>query len=351
VVTVEQFEAVKRGCEWVIQAIIRRAYPLESTSFDGQAEHWQSVRDELVDLRLDGFFKNQTRLEFLRSFLNVVTKLLKEGLQTLGNFDCEGHYPIKPDSWAALRQESPQLGLTAHKSSWSDDAILVAGPLAEFISAFESARKSLIDALPKATAPQTPVERLFVVEVPTYGIYVPRTARSVDESLKRWAYDRQIPVELTLPTTPRVLFCVGAQQQLEEQLRRESIGLREASQLAREFQRCVLIHEHFHAALETGFDQDQTTESMPIQSITAASNLNEALAAWMELHSARTNSKLANLIWNYIRAGEYPTWPYRGAEHVENLFQQNGLTAVHDLIVRLRKDPISTQTLFDSTIS
>ena len=78
----------------------------------------------------------------------------------------------------------------------------------------------------------------------------------------------------------------------------------------------------------------------------SATGLNESLAAWMELHFAREDRDLLALIWSFIKAGEFPDWPYRGAETVEKLYASGGIESIIHLTESLRADPESAQAAF-----
>lgn len=67
----------------------------------------------------------------------------------------------------------------------------------------------------------------------------------------------------------------------------------------------------------------------------------------MELHFARDYPNVKELVLSYIQAGLYPDWPYRGAEQIEKLYQQEGLEAIRKLISILREAPEVAQTQFD----
>jgi hypothetical protein len=113
----------------------------------------------------------------------------------------------------------------------------------------------------------------------------------------------------------------------------------------------VLVHEHFHALAETGADSDGLPSKGPLQSRawSAASPVNEALAAWMECHALRKLGPLLSTpeqgaraeaaVWAYVRSGTYPAWPYRGAEQVESLYRQEGIAGVRRLVYQLRDAP------------
>jgi len=75
--------------------------------------------------------------------------------------------------------------------------------------------------------------------------------------------------------------------------------------------------------------------------------LNESLAAWMEWHFFRNNDTMVSNITDYIHSGQYPDWPYRGADKIEEIYKSQGLPGVREWIWRLREDPQHAQESFD----
>lgn len=314
---------------------------------------WRELCNELVSLKIPNINSHLDFVDFLDNFLKTISMLLEEGLRSLGDFDYEGGYSIKVDSWELLQKEISdlQLNVKLPESCLSrKQSVLLRGQFSEFVRVFKITTTKLIEALSKITHLNTPIQQLFAVEVPTYGIYAPANCPDSDDRLKHWAFERGIATELTLSNTPRVLFSLDAQERFEEKLQRE-VERQKSSRLAREFQRSVLVHEHFHAILETGLDEKRSSapsSKFKKEAWQTAFCLNESLAVWMELHAARQNQELMALIWDYIRADSYPNWPYRGAEKVEEIYQQEGIEGLRELIANIRKDPESAQAYFDS---
>jgi hypothetical protein len=148
-----------------------------------------------------------------------------------------------------------------------------------------------------------------------------------------------------------VLLSLDAQSKFVEQLEQEVGEELDQLELAALFQRCVIIHEPFHALLEIGLDSHRTTAvgAQFGEAWRVALGLNESLAAWMEFHFAREKPDLMDVVQAYIHAGQYPNWPYRGAEYIESLYQERGIEAIRELIANLRQDPKSTQAQFDAS--
>jgi hypothetical protein len=320
---------------------------------DVVSPRWRGMRDELANLQFHNFNANTDYLWFISACLNTISSMLQEGLTNLGDFQAECGYPIKKSSWDVVQEEFPELSLnlTTKKYSSRDEEVTSEGPYSIFVRLYSEAKNRLINIISQRAKFKTQLERFFAVQVPTYGIYVPANSFSSDDRLKRWAFDRGVPTELTFPQSARVLFCLMAQERFEKETEKVLADRRIAHQMVRSFQRSVLIHEHFHAILETGLDEKRSSANGAKfdEAWRVASPLNESLAVWMELHNARQNPDLMELVWSYIRAGTYPQWPYRGAEKIETLYQKQGIGIVLDLIRSLRRDPESAQAEFDAS--
>jgi hypothetical protein len=52
-------------------------------------------------------------------------------------------------------------------------------------------------------------------------------------------------------------------------------------------------------------------------------------------------------LWDFIRSGDLPAWPYRGAELVEAIFAATGLDGVRSLLFTLRRDPKAAMLMFE----
>ena len=313
---------------------------------------WRGMRDELANLNFHNFNVGTDYLGFISACLNTILRMLQEGLTNLGDFQAECTFPIKKSFWDVIRKEFPELSLNLTiKQLRDEEEVISEGPYSAFVRLYAEAKDRLIDILSQRAKFKTPLERFFAVQAPTYGIYVPANSSSTDDRLKRWAFDRGVPTELTFPQSSRVLFCLMAQERFEKETEKVLADRRIAHQVARDFRRSVLIHEHFHAILETGLDEKRSSAKGVKfdEAWRAASPLNESLAVWMELHNARQNHDLMELVWSYIRAGTYPQWPYRGAEKIEMFYKERGIDAIRDLIRSLRSDPEAAQAEFDAS--
>jgi hypothetical protein len=197
-----------------------------------------------------------------------------------------------------------------------------------------------IDRLPPRRTARTRLAE-EALEVAAHGIFVPAANAAADVALAAWASRRGIPPQAILPDTPRVLFRTTSPSD-----RADDSGCR------RLLERCTLVHEHFHAVVETGLDARFRPARGPRddpEGWEQATALNESLATWMEVQFLRRHAAslgepeeveaAQSAVWAYVRDGDYPNWPYRGAEAVEGLYSKGGIEAVRELVLRLRNDP------------
>ena len=95
-----------------------------------------------------------------------------------------------------------------------------------------------------------------------------------------------------------------------------------------------------HATLATGLDRDGLAAATAGTDLWAAGkNLNEALAAWAQRHFFRDDPSMSVECSRYIAAGDYPAWPYRGADALEAAFAADGLAAIRQAVHMLRASP------------
>jgi hypothetical protein len=208
---------------------------------------------------------------------------------------------------------------------------------------FTQVRSELLALLTAAPAEGIGIEQWFVEQRSTHGVFAP--AGSADTDLERWAVQRGLAPAMALAGVPKVLYCLSTRER-ENELRRDS----DKAGLERGFQKCVLIHEHFHALLETGLDEHGARATGPgfRTEWAKATPLNESLAVWMELHYVRGDAAQTSIVEAYMANGPYPDWPYAGAARVEQVFQRDDVDGVRALIRSLRTDPAAAQRHFDS---
>lgn len=149
------------------------------------------------------------------------------------------------------------------------------------------------------------------------------------------------------------MVCLGAIDRLRDEMQQGSLDETKALELSRRFALAVLVHEHFHSALASGIDRNGHTPLGPQRQDEweTATKLNESLAAWVERHFFRQDPEMLEHIDAYIRSGEYPSWPYRGAETIESVYRQGGLPTVRGWIQFVRDDPVNAQREFDQRVS
>ena len=216
------------------------------------------------------------------------------------------------------------------------------GEFADTAARFAALRQELSKGL-RANAGTAVV---FLDQKKTYGVYMPTD--SGDLELQRWTVQNGLPPALALPGIAKVLFCLAAQEQSLVALRKHK-SHKAAGHSARAFQRCVLVHEHFHAIVENGLDErgELARGSQFTDAWATAMPLNESLAVWMEFHSIRDNPELSEIVRAYMNQGKYPEWPYAGGERVEQLYKEGGLEAVRRLVSALRNDPETARRSFE----
>ena len=151
-----------------------------------------------------------------------------------------------------------------------------------------------------------------------------------------WPTRCRYPTRVTFPGSHRVLLCADALDDLATLVSADGRGLN----AARLFVRSVVVHEHFHAFIQTAPDTNGAPPPGPsfAKLWKDASTVNEALAVWMQLHMARDKPELLRLVQDYIAFGDFPEWPYAGAAYVEHIFRSDGLKGVRELVGLLRLD-------------
>lgn len=313
------------------------------------------------NLKMPNLTPDSTLIKFVEEFLGTVTSLMEKGLQNLQDFEYKSGFTLSVETWHKVlkvvpQNEIPKLRLDlVPEEHHSKKEFYLKGRFSDLIHVFKIVSKRLVDLLSKSSQSTSPVKRFFVNQVPTYGIYSPANSQETDKKLHEWSIKQGVCSQLTLPSNAKVLLCLGMQPGLEEQVSNDTSFQGDVAQIASLFQLCVLIHEHFHAILETGLDTTGHTSvsTSDPDDWKKALPLNESLAVWMELHFARlyASTYLQGLIKDYIQAGNYPDWPYRGAEYLEKIFQDQGLSAIQSWIDMIRKNPYLAQDKFDNLIT
>jgi hypothetical protein len=311
---------------------------------------WMGIGEALVQMGFAPPGSLTSARDVIATFLRVLQRLLDAGIAK-GDFDYIMSYPTPREPWERLSAELGDHRLQAHLPSRRGDErdVQLSGRLFSFIECFRTTTQRLLPLLANPVQRRSGQHRMFVEISPTFGIFAPARSEATDLALHRWATDMGVAQAITLPGADRVLFCLAARERFEQGLRNSLPDAAQVQRVAAFFQRAVLVHEHFHAILEVGIDAKNGAAigAQNANDWRDACNLNEALAAWMELHLARGDAALEKLVWDYIRAGHYPEWPYAGAEAIERQYMAEGVGAVRGWIDRLRQRPQLTQGEFD----
>ena len=297
-----------------------------------------------------GFF------DFLDSYFSMMDTVFRDGLRQHPKFLWKQDYAISDIAWSSIKEHFPEIDLflESRDERWGNK---VGGPFESFVDLFNNSSRRLLSALkcePSRNKLPANLKRQAkeILESNVLGAFVSSAAFDANAELLLWAIKQGTMQHATLPETNRVLYCT---KPFDSQIESPSTG-----RLRRILSQCTLVHEHFHALLETGVSGNARRVKGPenVLAWNHATVLNESLAAWMELHFARRHGHLLGgpedlkevrkAQWAYIQCGVYPSWPYRGAEKIEQLYVRDGIAAVRSLINRLRDDPEAAQTEFDA---
>lgn len=326
---------ISSGLKLSNQEIENALKSLISSAFNPK---WKEVLTELISFNNQLFSSNMNSLEMLQEFLGVVSRILWEGANKNGSHFIKIGYTVPKKSWDACKSflNCNDLTVEDDKNKWNkEDNVYISATLTHIINLFEAASKELIRALGKPNSFK--VDRFFVIQAPTFGIFTQQGSPSIDEKLRCWARGLGTPPDFTLPGVSRVLLCLNALDRFRETLRQRKRPVTDASKI----QRSVMIHEHFHAILACGLNGDGRLPQGPRirEAWDKASPVNESLAAWMQLHDSRDKPEIWEHIIAYISMGMYPEWPYAGALVLEKVYQDNGLSEIQKWVHDLRNDP------------
>jgi hypothetical protein len=291
---------------------------------------WRRTRDVLRTLGVRAMLSSLDFRSFIGAYLDLMSMIFNYGLERAPDYIWSSKYSISAGAWKAIERELQSTGVTTHRPQWTgdEDKVLLEAPFASFVEIFDICASRLLAAIdsipPRRPSPSQITEEALAVAA--HGIFVPEASTAVDGALSAWAVRRGIAPQAALPDTPRVLVRASGEPIESEGGHRQLL------------ERCTLVHEHFHAILETGLDARQVPAVAPREDPDGwrqASALNEALAAWMELHFLRRHAVSLGTpedvaaaeaaVWAYIRAGDYSNWPYRGAETVRRFTREMAL--------------------------
>jgi hypothetical protein len=190
---------------------------------------------------------------------------------------------------------------------------------------------------------------LLPVAASTYGVYIPASASSGQNQFEQTLTKHGWPLQAGLAGQGKVLVCNDAIDNIRRDLAKLGLDDASATDLSNRIALSVLVHEHFHGAVATATGREGR---LPLGSLRwndweQASAMNEALAAWAERHFFRKDPEMTLHINAYIHKGEYPTWPYRGADFLEEIHRKGGVPSVRGWIKYLQDDPVNAQIEFD----
>lgn len=335
--------------EWVIDWI----YPAWQRSRDWHAAFMpgERVRDGVIDRpateAFPGIDGNEDLAGFLAGYLSIMQNLFGLTKKDYGQDPWQGRYQISEQAVKKLQSNIKGLSLQFVKE-YND--FLMQGTYNDYVELFRltcqhvlDLARSIPDRLHRSPAYVQKIQAM--VDFSLYGAYIPAGATAVDYQLQAWAMKNGVMQQSVLPSTSRVLF--NTTKAPEHAI----------------LEQCVLVHEHFHAILETGLSPTGE-KARGLQDIAAARRalpLNESLAVWMEWQFLEKHGHLAGSadeiqeakekIWEYINSGEYPAWPYKGAATLERIFQSKGITSIKAIISQLRAEPDQAMNAFEQLMN
>lgn len=223
--------------------------------------------------------------------------------------------------------------------------------LSEYRRAAAALRDVILDAVRGDTEGRRKLKENFLAMVATFGVFVSARLREGDTRISELAKRNGWPGGFSLAGSHKTLLSIKALERYRQGLLESGVDEQRSKHMAQMFLTSTLVHEHFHGIAETGVDrQGRASAAWDIGGWESGSNLNEALAAWAQRHYFRDNAEMFQSVTDYINAGEYPEWPYCGAETVEKIFEEKGLPGVRSLIAQLRDDPAFAQDNFDALV-
>ena len=340
--------------------------PAECEKRKRAAVKWRDSELPVIAAKYNiGIFLNQpdeTKLRLSQTFTDYIAGLCRQwgafveiALRKCGDKIVSVGFAVPDASLDWLEQHWPDIRIRNRRntdSSFSQESkTLFDVSLQDYTTCVHQLSERLVARL--RASRQTRPRHFLPAVAATYGVYLPALAveaqAQFEEAVKRLGW----PSRASLPTQDKVLICVGAIRRAEDELRAQGISATEASSLSHRLALSVLVHEHFHSAVARGLDADGQPalgyERSP--EWTKAAALNEAFAVWCELHFFRHDSEMTAEINAYISSGDYPQWPYRGGEIVEQFFKQGGMPAIRGRLRHLRDDPANAQLDFDESIA
>jgi phage FluMu protein gp41 len=302
-----------------------------------------------------------TKLRFCRSFPDYIDGLCRQwidfaeiALRKCSDKIVDVGYSAPDMALDWLKQHWPHIEIRnrchSRYQSAQESASNFHLSLEDYKTCVQELAKRLILRLRKAQEERA--QHLLPVMASTYGVYLSARAfqaqAQFEEAVERFGW----PNRASLPGQDKVLVCLNALRRAENQFGVQGLDAAKVSSLVRRLGLSVLVHEHFHSAVARGLDGNGHP-ALGFERNTEwgkADALNEAFAVWCELHFFRHDSEMATEIEAYISSGEYPEWPYRGGEKIEELFLQGGIPAIRGWLRHLRDDPADAQRDFDQRL-
>lgn len=210
-------------------------------------------------------------------------------------------------------------------------------------------RPVVMDAVMLPDASRNKVRKYFVSTATTYGIFAHAKSVKTTQFLLELARKQNWPAGFALEGCHKILLCTNAFERYISTLVELELDQQRAITVAESFLVATLVHEHCHGILAVGTDKQGNGSWAAINwdEWQKGNTLNESIAAWAERHFFRNNEVMFGNITEYINEGEYPEWPYRGAERLERIYKESGCPGVRAWIQRLREDPQFAQEMFD----
>ncbi|AKJ10148.1 hypothetical protein ABB07_08965 [Streptomyces incarnatus] len=293
-------------------------------------------------------------LAYAESFLGLMREFASRAIQLADDGVFENGYWVSGQSIRWVQRKFPEtITETAEKKRGNDPAQPVLYSWSLTRSGYLRLLTDLSNrALRLLREPARNRPSLLKTSALTFGAYTHGGGQ--DTARIQQAASRNGVPDFAIPTAgPKVLICANAFDRLVASLMSDGLEHDAAHQHAEKFLLATLVHEHLHAALAIGLDENgQTSPSARnANEWRQARNLNESLAAWASLDFSRDDLGLFDACWEYIQRDTYPQWPYRGAERIEEMFQEQGPAALRSLIRLLREDPEVAQRRFDTALS
>ena len=231
------------ACEWVMRWMVWE--PLNGAGFgeelkvtggdarfgaNGEDLGWQRVQKELAEQATPNIGPDQDYLCMVEVFLDHLRALL-HGIApyftTTSEWTCNKW--VHESACGLLGRESPSPPLAVRSAGLDYEkrpVWKVHGPFPALLATADWASAELLDVLRSLHGRSVAARGLLIAEVPTFGIFVPSVASEVDRQLFRWADERDVPRELTLPGRPRGASLPGRPAPGNPQAPRAGIGSR-----------------------------------------------------------------------------------------------------------------------------